>query len=348
MKSLVLAAPGPFEQATGGYAYDRRIIDGLRRLGWDVEAKTLGAGFPAPSEVELQAAADWLAAASPLVPIVIDGLALGAMGHVAPAFRGDRRLIALVHHPLADEIGLDPTTAERLRDGEMLALAAARGVIVTSPFTRHRLDAFGVPPQRIRVVEPGVDRRASSRGSGGVPTLLCVASYTPRKGHDVLLEALERIRDRHWRLVCVGARGLDPAYEAKIEAQALTFGERVELRDTVSARTLDALYAEADVFVLGSHYEGYGMVFAEAIASGLPIVATAGGATADTVPPAASRLVGPGDATALAEALAELLDRPQRRRELAQAARAARAVQGDWATAAGIFAAAVEEIASWD
>lgn len=347
MRSLVFAAPAPLEQATGGYAYDRRIIDGLGRLGWSIDVHPLPAGFPAPSDAELEATAAWLEAAQPRVPIVIDGLAYGAMGYIAPAFREDRRLIALVHHPLADETGLDPKTAERLRDGEMLALQAARGAIVTSRFTKHRLDAFGVPPGRVHIVEPGVDRRPLSRGSGGVPTLLCVASFAPRKGHDVLLAALDRIRDRHWRLVCVGATGLDAAYEAAVREHAASFGERVELRGSVPARALDAHYASADLFVLASHYEGYGMVFTEAIASGLPIVATAGGATADTVPEAAGRLVAPGDVTALAEVLAELLDRPERRRRLAQGAREARAHQEDWATAARRFAHAVEVISGW-
>ena len=348
MRDLVLAAPSPLDQATGGYAYDRRIVEHLRAAGWRVAFTDLPPGFPAPSDAELDATERWLAGLDPDVPVVVDGLAFGAMGHVAPAFRDRLKLIALVHHPLADETGLDQATRERLRDGEMLALRAARGVIVTSPFTAHRLDAFGVPPGRIRVVEPGVERRPLARGSAGVPTLLCVASYTRRKGHDVLLAALDRLRDRHWRLICAGVRGLDPAFEAEVEAAAAPFDGRVELRGRQSDTTLEALYATADVFTLASHYEGYGMVFAEAIAAGLPIVATAGGATRDTVPHDAARLAGPGDVTALADALAEILDRPGHRRALAQAAREARARQLGWPEAAGRFAEAVRELATWD
>ncbi len=347
MSALVLAAPAPFDLATGGYAYDRRVADGLRRLGWMVALVELQGDFPAPSAAELEATRHWLEAADPETPIVIDGLAFGALGHVAPDFKDRLRLIALVHHPLADETGLDLKTAEKLRDGEMLALAAARGVIVTSPFVARRLDAYGVPPRRIRIVEPGVTRRPLSRGSGGVPMLLCVGSYVPRKGHDVLLAALDRIRDRHWRLVCVGATDLDPEHEAEVRLLARSFGERVQLHGTVASRTLDGLYAQADLFVLASHYEGYGMVFAEAVASGLPIVATAGGATAVTVPAGAARLVGTGDVTGLAHALAALLDRPQERRQLAQGAREARTRQHDWDTAARRFAGAVEEITGW-
>jgi len=348
MRELILAAPSPLDQATGGYAYDRHIVAQLRAAGWNAEFAALPPGFPAPSAAELDATVSWLEALDPAVPVVVDGLALGAMGHIAPAFRARLKLVALVHHPLADETGLDQATRERLRDGEMLALRAARGVIVTSPFTAHRLDAFGVPPGRIRVVEPGVARRPLARGGAGVPTLLCVASYTRRKGHDVLLAALDRLRDRHWRLVCAGVRGLDPAFEAEVEAVAATFAGRVELRGRQSDPALDALYATADVFTLASHYEGYGMVFAEAIAAGLPIVATAGGASRDTIPREAARLAGPGDVTGLAEALAEVLDRPARRRALAQAARQARARQSGWPEAAERFAQAIREMATWD
>jgi glycosyltransferase involved in cell wall biosynthesis len=348
MRELILAAPSPLDQATGGYVYDRHIVEHLSAAGWNVDFAELPPGFPAPSDEELDATLRWLQALDPDVPVVVDGLAFGAMGHVAPAFRDRLTFIALVHHPLADETGLDQATRERLRDGEMLALRAARGVIATSPFTAHRLDAFGVSPARIRVVEPGVERRPLARGSAGVPTLLCVASYTRRKGQDVLLAALDRLRDRNWRLVCVGVRGLDPAFEAEVEAAAAGFEGRVELLGRRSEAELDALYAGADLFTLASHYEGYGMVFAEAIAAGLPIVATAGGASRDTIPHDAARLAGPGDVTGLTAALAELLDHPDRRRTLAQAARRARACQVGWPEAAGNFARAIREMTTWD
>jgi len=111
-------------------------------------------------------------------------------------------------------------TVERLYESESRALGAACGAIVTSPFTARRIEAFGVPPRRIRVVEPGVDRMPLARGHGEVPTILCVASLVARKGHDVLLRALARLEERPWRLVCVGAVGLDPTHEARVRELA--------------------------------------------------------------------------------------------------------------------------------
>ncbi|TVQ35853.1 MAG: glycosyltransferase family 1 protein [Geminicoccaceae bacterium] len=343
MKRLVFAAPAPLDLATGGYVYDRRIVQGLRALGWDVRVAELPSGFPAPTADELDAAARWLEDLPPGVPVVIDGLAFGAMPEQVRAEAERLRLIALVHHPLADETGLDALTVERLRDAETVALEAATGVIVTSPFTARRLDAFGVPPGRLRVVEPGVDRQPLAAGSTGDPTLLCVASYSQRKGHDVLLRALARVR-HPWRLVCVGAVGLDAEHEARVRALAADFGNRVTLLGPQPQADLQALYHEADLFVLASYYEGYGMVLAEAIAAGLPIVATAGGATRTTAPADASLLVQAGDVTALAAALERVLGDAELRARLTLGARAARERQADWPTAAAAFARAVQEL----
>jgi glycosyltransferase involved in cell wall biosynthesis len=344
MRRLVFAAPGPLDLATGGFVYDRRMVQGLRGRGVEVQVAELPGGFPAPSDAELAATAAWLESLDPAVPVVIDGLAFGAMPELVHEAAERLRLVALVHHPLADETGLDTATVEQLRDSEALALEAAVGVIVTSPFTARRLDAFGVAPARLRVVEPGVDRLPLAAGSNGQPTLLCVASYTGRKGHDVLLRALERVAHRPWRLVCVGATGLDPAHEEAVRERARAFGDRVMLLGPQPQADLHALYHEADLFVLASHYEGYGMVLTEALAAGLPIVASAGGATRHTVPADAALLVQPGDVTAFAGALDDVLGDPELRARLTMGARAARDRLRGWPEAVDAFARALDEL----
>ena len=345
MRALAFVVPGDLATLTGGYRYDRRLIEGLRAGGWKVTCHSLDPGFPAPSDGALREAAAELAAIPDGRVTVIDGLAYGAMPEIAAAHAERLRLVALVHHPLADETGLAPGAAERLRQSERRALAVARRVIVTSPATARAVGGLGVPVERIDVVEPGTDPAPLARGSTGqVLGLLCVGAITPRKGHAVLIEALARIADRAWHLVCVGNLDRSPATVADLRRRidALGLGGRVTLAGEESEDAIGSRYERADVFVLPSFHEGYGMALAEALAHGLPIVSTRAGAIPETVPQDAGRLVPPGDVEALAGALAALLDDPSLRGRLAAGARAARERLPSWASACGRFAAALE------
>ena len=349
MRALAFVVPGDLATLTGGYRYDRRLIEGLRAGGWQVTCHSLDPGFPAPSDGALRDAAEALAAIPDGRVTVIDGLAYGAMPEIAAAHAGRLRLVALVHHPLADETGLAPGTAERLRQSERRALAVARRVIVTSPATARAVGGLGVPAERIDVVEPGTDPAPLARGSAGRGLgLLCVGAITPRKGHGVLIEALARVADRAWHLVCVGSLDRSPATVADLRRRidALGLGGRVTLTGEEGEDAIGAYYERADVFVLPSFHEGYGMALAEALAHGLPIVSTRAGAIPDTVPEDAGRLVPPGDVEALADALAALLDDRSLRGQLAAGARAARERLPSWASACGRFAAALERVAA--
>jgi len=345
----VFALPGDPETRTGGYLYDRRIRRGLEAAGWRVDLARLGDGFPDADAPTRRAAADRLAALPAGVPVIVDGLAGGVLpdGIARAARRGP--VVYLCHHPLADETGLDAAQALRLRASETGALAAASRIVVTAPATRRRLvDGFGVAPERIMVVEPGTDPAPLAPGTGDPPTLLCVASLTPRKGHAVLVDALAGLADRSWRLVLVGGAQHDAGCAADLRRRIARtdLADRILLTGELSGPDLDARYAEADLFVLPSHLEGYGMVLAEALARGLPIVSTTAGAIPDTVPADAGRLVPPGDASALRAALADLLDDPAARRALAAGARAARDRLPDWDTQARRFAAAIGQAAA--
>jgi glycosyltransferase involved in cell wall biosynthesis len=221
-------------------------------------------------------------------------------------------------------------------------------VIVTSPQTRRDLAAYDVADARVGVVLPGTEPAPLARGSGGPDVaLLCVASLTPRKGHLVLLEALAALRELPWRLTCVGSPERDPACARAIACavERHGLGDRVRMVGEQPEAGLQPFYEAADLFVLASHHEGYGMVLAEALARGLPIVATSAGAIPDTVPPTAGILVPPGDPPALAAALRRLLLEPALRRDLADGARAARARLPGWADAARAFAAELQRAA---
>ncbi|MBA3598429.1 MAG: glycosyltransferase family 4 protein [Methylibium sp.] len=339
--------PGDWHTATGGYAYDRRIAEGLQGLGWTVEPCLLDESFPQPTDDALLQAEAALAALADGALVMADGLAFGAMPALAERHARRLRWVALVHHPLAFETGIEESRRRALLESERRSLATAHAVIATSAATARALAQFDVPAARVHVVEPGTDPAPLARGSGkAATTLLCVATLTPRKGHAVLIEALAGLKDRRWTLVCAGSTTRDPATTAALRGAIADagLGERVQLLGEVDPARLAALYDSADLFVLPSHYEGYGMVLAEALARGLPVLATTAGAMADTVPPDAGVLVPPGDAAALRSALAGLLDRPARRLELAAGARAARERLPTWPDACEHFAAVLSTL----
>jgi len=343
--SVVFLVPGDLGSPTGGYAYDRHIIAGLRDAGWTVEVVALADGFPWPDAATLDDAAARVAGLPDGSLVVADGLAFGVLPEIAECHARRLAWVALVHHPLALETGLDEAQRHRLFDSERRALAAARRVIVTSQATAQALRDYGVPPERIRVVEPGTspvlhERRKTTEDL----SMLCVATLTPRKGHGVLVDALAGLQDRPWTLHCVGslARSPDTVHALRHAIAAHGMAQRVHLHGEVDADRLALHYAQADAFVLPSFHEGYGMALAEAMAHGLPIVSTTAGAIPGTVPAGAGMLVPPGDVPALRAALARLMDDAAWRDSLARGARAAGARLPSWGEAAARFAEALQ------
>jgi glycosyltransferase involved in cell wall biosynthesis len=287
------AIPGDLSTVTGGYAYDRRIIAELERLGWEVQLVSLGDGFPKPSADQKADAKTRLLAAASDRPIVIDGLAFGVLPEAAAALHRTHPVIALVHHPLGLETGLTERESEALLTTERAALASTRHVITTSPWTADVLTGrFGVAAERLTVILPGTDRAPFATGNNTPLCLLSVGAIGVRKSFDLLVEALAPLADRSWRLVIAGDRTRDPAATARLEALIVQHRlvERIDVPGTVSPDHLEALYADADLFVLASRFEGYGMAFAEALAHGLPVIGTTGGATPSTVPASAGPL----------------------------------------------------------
>jgi glycosyltransferase involved in cell wall biosynthesis len=341
VRSVTFAVPGALTIPTGGYTYDRRIIEELSALGWQVETLNLGEGFPRPS-AELRAAARERLAAQPSSrPIVIDGLAFGVLPEVASDLRTSHYLIALVHHPLALEAGLAPGEANALRTSEREALAGARKVITTSGFTARLLASYyGVPVDRMTVVRPGNDPIAPARRPfNGEISLLSVGAVVPRKGYDVLIAALASLRDLPWHLTIVGDRTREVETAALLDCTVTRCAlcERITFAGAVSTERLAAFYARADLFVLASRFEGYGMAFAEAIAHGLPIVGTTAGAVVETVPASAGILVEPDDVSALSNALRLVITQPVLRDGLATAARSVAAGLPTWRQSAELF-----------
>ncbi|MEJ8853732.1 glycosyltransferase family 4 protein [Variovorax robiniae] len=339
--------PGDLDTHTGGYTYDRHIIEELRALGWQVEVHGLGDGYPAPGADALAHAARVAEALPDGALAVVDGLAFGVLDELAHRHAQRLRWVALVHHPLSLETGLDPDRQRALHESERRALAAARGVIVTSPFTARGLDAFGVSPSRVATVVPGTEPAPAAAGSGGEAlSLLCVATLTPRKGHAVLIEALAGLQGHAWTLHCVGSMTMDAACAAALR-EAIDhhdLRDRIALHGDKPEGELAAFYAAADAFVLPSFHEGYGMALAEALARGLPVISTQAGAIPDTVPPEAGALAPPGDVVALRTALRRLMEDTAWRAQLRTGAMAARLALPTWAQSGARFASALADV----
>ena len=347
VKAFVFAVPGDLSTPTGGYVYDRRVIAELPALGWQVEALNIGEGFPLPSDAVRATAVARLAAVPDRCPIVIDGLAFGVLPDAAQVLAPRHPLIALVHHPLAFETGLGDDEAAAFRASERAALSKAHSVIATSAATANLLvTEFDVPRARLTVVRPGTDRvTVSPRAPRDIVTLLAVGAVVPRKGYDVLIAALSALKALPWRLIIAGDRSRDPATAAQLDADIAryTLDQRIELLGPVAPERLSALYAEADLFVLASRFEGYGMAYTEAIAHGVPVVGTLAGAIVDTVPPGAGVLVPPDDVDALAAALRRLIENPDERNRFAAGARAA--TFPTWRESATLFAQVLDGVA---
>ena len=349
MRRVIFAIPGDLSTLTGGYGYDRRIIEKLPAFGVEAEHRTLPGSYPFPTGADQAQSVETILRDRRSDVVMIDGLAFGAMTADVVRHIGSP-LVALVHHPVGLEAGLSPQDAARLVDCERAALALADHVIVTSPATRATLVAdFGVEAVRISVAEPGTDRAPRAQGSppGATLNLITVGAVVPRKGYDMLVAALAHVRDLDWRLRIVGSTVREPACAAALREQISQAGlqSRIELVGECDSAALQPLYHASDLYVMSSHYEGYGMALAEGLGRGLPIVTTTGGAAADTVPDDAAIKVPPGDPVAFGDALRRLMSDAALRRELSDHAWRAAETLPRWEDAARIVAAVVEQVA---
>lgn len=308
MRRAAFAIPGDITTPTGGYIYERRLLEALRAQGRDVRHLRLGTSFPDPTAEDMAEAIAQLRVLEPDRAVILDGFISATLDTDALAALHVPS-VAMVHHPLALETGLEPERRDHLFRIERANLAHVDHVLVPSPATAAMLTgSYGVAGERITIARPGTVRPVRPRAPAAPPLILSVGIQHPRKGHDILLKALARITDMDWTAVIAG-KVYDAGHAAVLARlhDDLGLGARVRLAGYVSDADLAELYAAASVFALATRYEGYGLVFDEALAHGLPIVSCRTGAVPDTVPEAAGHLVAPDDVEAFADALADLL-----------------------------------------
>ena len=318
---------------SGGNAYDRRVGSGLVAAGWDVCEHLVPGAWPTPDTAARAALGQLIADLPDRATVLIDGLIASAAPAALVPPAGRLRLVVLVHMPLGGALpGRQPAA------DECVVLSAASAVITTSAWTcRWLLDRYRLPRAAVQVAEPGVDPAELVAGTSGGGALLCVGAVSPHKGHDVLLGALTRLADRPWRCLVVGPLDRDPDFVAELRRRAVAagLGDRIDFAGPRSGLDLDRAYAAADTVVLASRAETYGMVVTEALARGLPVLATEVGGVPEALGRATDGcrpglLVPPGDEVALAAALDRWLGSADLRRRLRRAARQRRTTLTGW------------------
>lgn len=316
--------PGDIDTPTGGYRYDRSIVRHWQSADIAHEVVSLEGGFPFPGKQEVEGSLRQISDLAPASSTVIDGLAGGASSEIMEALAKQAPVTALIHHPLCLENGLSETEASALKLEEQNGLAFAKEVITTSHATARTVqEIFNFPQERIRTVLPGVDRGVISQPpTSGPARLICVGSVIERKGHENLISALSELTELNWTLECYGATHFDPELFERMSEMigSSSLSDRIRFHGAVSESMLEIAYQNAHIFVLASHYEGYGMAYAEAIVRGLPVIGTTAGAIPDTVPTACGILVEPGNVNALKQALATMIEDQKTRQTYREAA----------------------------
>ena len=317
-ESVEFLVPGDPKQNTGGYRYVRKLVEALCDDGCMAGVSGLPGQFPRPDTVARNAMDERLASFPDGTSVVLDGLAMGGLPEIVEKHSQRLNLLALVHHPLADETGISEADRQWFLESEKRALVFVKGVITTSQHTATRLADYDVPAEAIRVAEPGVARannpkaRVESPEKNG-PRILCVAHLSPRKAQHQLVEALEHMKALPWQCTLAGSDSHDPEYSQQVRQAIADAGleDRIELVGEVEESGLAGLYGRADFFVLPSLYEGYGMVIDEALAEGLPVISSDGGALAKTSARPGVVQYCAGDVRALEARIRNWLEHPE-------------------------------------
>ncbi len=337
---------------SGGNAYDRRVCAELATAGWEVREHGVAGSWPWPDAAAESALADVVHNIPDGAVVLVDGLIASAAATVLVPAAGRLQVVVLVHMAFGEQPpGHDVTDAH---DRERAVLTAASAVITTSAWTRGRLlELYPLRPEQVQVATPGADAADLATGTRCGGELLCVAAVAPHKGHDVLLAALASITDLSWHCVCVGSLDRDREFVERLVDQCAVDGisERVEFTGPFTRDQLAPAYAAADVLVLASQAESYGMVVTEALARGLPVIATSVGGVAEALGRTADGrrpgvLVPPGDRRALSAALRSWLGDAEQREGLRSAARERRTTLGGWPATAARIAQVLTQVAA--
>jgi len=275
MRVVRLLVPANIRHSSGGNVYNARLAEGLGNLGWEVQVLPIEGNWPHASAKERRRLGSVLGAWEPgqaqqSAVALVDGLvAVGAPDELEFAAKAGRQTFVLVHMPVPETSG--PEALQK----EARALRAASGVIGTSGSAAAIINARGIPSARVAL--PGADPAPPASGSRP-PHLLAVAALLPNKDQLLTVAALQGIQDLEWTASLVGSEQADPAYARQVgEAVARSgLAERVQLMGELAGDALEAEWNRADLSLLVSREEAFGMVVTESLARGVPVVVRKG------------------------------------------------------------------------
>jgi glycosyltransferase involved in cell wall biosynthesis len=337
---VVPAVVADASRPSGGNEYDRRLHTGLEELGVRVREHLVAGTWPAPGPAELAALTATLGAVPDRDTVLIDGLVASAAPVIVAEAATRLHVVVLVHLPLG-------VADKGRRASEATMLRRVGAVVATSAWTRSWLvEEYGVPADRVTVSLPGTDPSDLATGTRTGAAFLCVGAVTPVKGHDLLVDALASMTRLSWFCTCVGSLDVDPDFVAGLRTRlgGVGLADRIAFTGVLGGTALDAAYRAADVLVLPSRIETYGMVVTEALARGLPVVGFRTGGVPETLSHAANSaipggLVPAGDPATLAVALSTWLGDAGLRTRAREAACARRGTLPSWSETAARVAA---------
>jgi glycosyltransferase involved in cell wall biosynthesis len=349
VKEAYVVAPDCIDdpaRPSGGNTYDRLLCRELPAQGWSVRERGIAGFWSEPDAASFAALEASLAQIPDGAVVLLDGLIASTAPETLRSQADRLRLVVLVHMPFGDR---PRDVSARRREGA--ALAAATAVVTTSAWTRRRLEElYGLPAERVRVAEPGAPTAPPARGTAAGGALLCVGAVSFEKGHDILLEALASIAALPWHCTCAGGLDRDPAFADRIRRRALasSAAERVSFPGPLDGADLDRAYGSADLLIVASRAESYGMVVTEALARGVPVIAADVGGVGEALGKDAAgtqpgMLVAAEDPGALAAALSAWLADADLRARLRRAAARRRESLPRWSSAAAVVAAVLAE-----
>jgi glycosyltransferase involved in cell wall biosynthesis len=331
---------GDYNALTGGFIYNKRIVEGLKLKGHEIKLHPLPGDFPYPS-VDHRNYCMYITQLIPIgEPIIIDSIVFGIIPEILKELSIKNPIIGLIHLLYTVNPNYSIHERESLAISEKESCNYTSAMVATSFFTQQLLLKLRVNRNIISVILPGVDNYPRKTNYAVTPTkLLCVSNYTTGKGYLTLIKALTLLKDKDWEINCYGNQEFDPEYVRQIKSKIDENGleNRIHIHSAIKDKELSDAYLNADLLVHPSNFETYGMVLTEALAHGLPVVASTGGGIKETVPEKMGFFFTPGDANSLKSVLTDLMDNPKIYKPLCREASHYYKQQNNWENSISSF-----------